>query len=61
MKNMIIGLLAGLIIGLWFGVNIGRDKPIWSNPFNEPSLGDRAKDAYQDTKRAIKEGLNGQP
>lgn len=34
----IIGLVIGVVIGLWFGINIGKDKPIWSNPFDKKSV-----------------------
>jgi len=37
-KNLIIGLLLGLLAGLWFGINIGRDRPLLSNPFEDRSL-----------------------
>ncbi len=37
-KNLIIGLAIGTLAGLWFGVNIGRDEPLLSNPFEDRSL-----------------------
>lgn len=37
-KNILIGLVIGLLIGLWFGINIGRDKPLFSNPFDHQPL-----------------------
>lgn len=40
-KFLIIGAIAGLVIGLWFGVNIGKDQNIFSNPFEERSLKER--------------------
>jgi hypothetical protein len=33
LKNMIFGLILGIAVGLWFGVNLGKDKPLLSNPF----------------------------
>lgn len=36
-------LVFGVCIGLWFGVNIGKEKPIFSDPFTEVSLEDRIK------------------
>jgi hypothetical protein len=27
-----IGIFIGLILGLWFGINMGKDKPVFSNP-----------------------------
>lgn len=41
-KNIFIVLL-GLIIGLWFGLNIGKNKPFFSNPFGDKSLQEKLK------------------
>ncbi|NNG13643.1 MAG: hypothetical protein HKM22_00615 [Gammaproteobacteria bacterium] len=47
---------------LWFGINIGREVDIFSNPFVEPSLGDKISDKagelYDDTRKAIDKELN---
>jgi hypothetical protein len=60
-KKYLIGAVAGLIVGLWFGVNIGQDRPLWSNPFAEPSLQQKAKgkvmDALKDAKKAARDSL----
>ncbi len=37
-KTLILGIVVGLLFGLWIGVNIGRDKPIFSNPFVSKSI-----------------------
>ena len=37
-RKLIIGFIIGVIIGMWFGINIGKDKPMFSNPFAEPAL-----------------------
>ena len=42
-KMLILGLLVGLLIGLWFGVNMGKGKPILSNPFAEENIQDKLK------------------
>jgi hypothetical protein len=42
-KSMIIGILLGACIGLWFGVNIGKEQAIFSNPLTDKSLTDRVK------------------
>ena len=43
------------------GVNIGKDRPLWANPFSEPSLSQKAKDvasdAWQDAKKAARDSL----
>lgn len=55
-KKLIIGLVIGLLVGLWAGVNIGYGRPVWSNPFEEPTLAGKAKDAaaevWDDAKKA---------
>lgn len=55
-------MAVGLVLGLWFGVNLGKEKPIWSNPFAQRSLAEAAKskaDAIiKDAKRAVRESLD---
>lgn len=61
LKLIIIGVLIGLCLGLWFGVNIGKGKALLSNPFAEISLKDRIKEkgtkVMKDTKDAIRDSL----
>ena len=61
LKLIILGVVIGLCLGLWFGTNIGKGKPILSNPFAEISLKDRIKDkgnkVMKDTKDAIRDSL----
>jgi len=61
MKKYLIGIVVGLLIGLWAGVNIGRDRPLWANPFAGPSLAQKAKgvasDVWKDAKKAARESL----
>lgn len=54
---LLVGILIGVVIGLPVGMNIGKKKPIFSNPFEERSLGDRAGDVLQDTKKALQKSL----
>ena len=42
-KGIIFGLLAGVVIGLWFGVNIGKDRAIFSNPFADDTIQEKIK------------------
>ena len=42
-KAIIFGIVIGMLLGLWFGFNIGRDRPLLSNPFAEPTLQDKIK------------------
>ena len=34
LKLLLIGAVIGIAIGLWLGVNIGREEPLLSNPFS---------------------------
>lgn len=43
-KFFLPALILGLCIGLALGVNIGREKPLLSNPFEKTSLTAKIKD-----------------
>ena len=60
-RKFTFGLVIGLCTGLWAGVNIGRDQPIWANPFEKKSLtkqaSEKANKMIKDAKRAVRESL----
>lgn len=60
-KNLVIGAAIGLIVGLWFGVNIGKGKPLYSNPFAERSITKEimksSGDILEKSGKAIKDKL----
>ena len=37
-SKFFIGIIIGLIIGLWFGINLGKGKPIYTNPFSKKQI-----------------------
>ncbi len=43
LKIVLVSLAVGILIGMALGVNIGREKPLLSNPFEKESLADRVK------------------
>ena len=43
LKTVLIGMVIGLAIGMALGFNMGRDKPLLSNPFEQETLGERIK------------------
>jgi len=59
-KMLLLGVVVGLLLGLWFGVNIGRDVPILSNPFNSHSIKEKIKETgesiMQKSGEAIESG-----
>lgn len=42
-KLILIGAVIGVTIGLWLGVNIGRETPLFSNPFYKETITDKMK------------------
>lgn len=48
-KTILVGLVIGTLIGLALGVNIGREKPLLSNPFAKESLADQVKHLGNET------------
>jgi len=40
-----LSLALGVVLGMWFGVNIGREVPWYSNPFDTDSLNQKLKKA----------------
>lgn len=68
-KNLLFGFLIGGVLGLAAGVNIGRNQPILSNPFNDQSVQGRLKntgnailreggEAIEDAGKAFKDQFN---
>ena len=49
LKAILLSLVLGLAIGMWFGVNIGREVPLYSNPFNTHALNQRLKSVTGET------------
>ncbi|MFO8024029.1 hypothetical protein [Thiohalophilus sp.] len=45
LKLILFGIIIGLAVGMWFGVNIGKGKPILSNPFDGPTLQQRLQES----------------
>jgi hypothetical protein len=43
-KGIVIGFFIGLAMGLWFGFNMGTDRPLFSNPFEEDTFQEKIKE-----------------
>lgn len=54
-----MGMLMGLIIGLWFGVNIGKGHPILSNPFAKENLQKKIKTRVGESIEQLGEDIKG--
>lgn len=64
-----IAVIVGLLLGLWMGVNIGRDQFVFANPFKEQTLQEKMKkaseaiikesgDKLEEAGKALKDSLN---
>ena len=45
LKIVWLSLAIGVVLGMWFGVNIGREVPWYSNPFDTDTLNQKLKKA----------------
>lgn len=49
LKAILLSLVLGFAIGMWFGVNIGREVPLYSNPFDTHSINQKIKGVAGET------------
>ena len=49
LKTILLSLVVGVAAGMWLGVNIGRDVPLYSNPFDAHTINQRLKKATGET------------
>lgn len=68
LRNLAIGLLVGLALGLWFGVNLGRGHSLFCNPFAQQTIGgqlretgtlviDKSGQALEESGKAIRKAV----
>jgi hypothetical protein len=48
-KTIFLSLLVGVLVGMALGVNIGREKPLLTNPLAKESLTDKVKQFGSET------------
>ncbi len=62
MKKTIFLITLLIVVGMWMGINIAKNKPLFSNPFAEQDIRDRAtgaaKDLLDEAKGAAKKALD---
>ncbi|MGA7750266.1 MAG: hypothetical protein WCA63_08970 [Gallionella sp.] len=49
LKSILLTFILGGAIGMWFGVNIGREVPFYSNPFDTQTLNQKIKSVTGET------------
>jgi hypothetical protein len=55
-KKLLLGLIIGIALGMWWGVNIGKGQAFYDNPFKtaKERAKERARDALEDAKGLFK-------
>ena len=48
MKILFVSALISFVIGLWFGVNIGKGNALYDNPLNDPDIIEDAHESADD-------------
>lgn len=51
MKKQIYLIIIVLVVGIWLGINLIQDQPLFSNPFDDESVTERAKEGAEALKR----------
>jgi hypothetical protein len=59
LRSFAVGLLVGGIVGLWLGLNIGKEQPLLSNPFAEVSLSQRASQTASQASEQVEQAAEG--
>ena len=57
LKAWLFGLIIGVLLGLWGGVNIGKGRPFYANPFAQTPVSEKLKDAGRDAMRESGDAL----
>ena len=60
-KKRLYLIIIILLIGIWFGYNIGQGRPFWSNPFvpsTQQKLKNKAGEIVKDTKKVLRDSLS---
>jgi gas vesicle protein len=55
MKKFLWGFVIGAVLAFLAGVNVGRDRPILSNPFSDLTLTEQVRDTAEQLGEDIKE------
>lgn len=57
LKIFLSGLVIGGLLGLWFGINIGKGQPIYANPLSDPQVSGKLRETGEGIVRESGEAL----
>lgn len=61
LKMVLTGLIIGFVVGMWFGINIGKGNPIVSNPFAKQDIPEKFKQRVGEKIEKLGENIKGTP
>lgn len=53
LRGFAVGLLLGGLVALWLGINIGKNQPLFSNPFAESPALQKAREYLDEAERTM--------
>lgn len=53
LRGFATGLLIGGLVALWLGINIGKNQPLFSNPFAESPALQKARQYLEEAERTM--------
>jgi len=57
-KYLIFGIIIGSVFAFPLGINFGRDDPLLSNPFENPSMQDRVREKARELADEARERMH---
>jgi hypothetical protein len=57
LKTFLLGLVVGMLLGLWFGYNHGKGREFYSNPFADRDVQENIKSKLKEGREAVGEGV----
>jgi hypothetical protein len=63
-KKRLVVIIVLILVGIWFGYNIGQGRPFYSNPFvqaTQEKLKSKAGEVVKETKKVLRDSLDDKP
>lgn len=57
MKKPIYLITLILVVGIWLGINLAKDQPLFSNPFEDKDIREKATEKVENLGRGAKDAV----
>lgn len=57
MKKLFYLIIVLVGLGMWLGINIAKEQPLFSNPFADKEIAEKAKETAKAVKRKAEEAV----